>query len=150
MIAGRCDRILDGRLRFGCSLAAFYRRLDIAETAARAGVLIPLVTDVAASAPPALALVNPLSPLEPVARWICRCPDCPGGTAYVWLDCPIMFCLYCGNRSIGGAFRPVLVPSNREQIEALLLKRPVANRAWDPGETLDEIRNGNALLGVGA
>jgi hypothetical protein len=141
--------ILDGRSRFGCSLQEFYRRHDIAEAAARAGILIPPATDIATGAPPAFAFVNSLAPMEPVARWICRCPDCPGGAAYVWIEAPIMFCLYCGNRSIGGAFRPVAIPPERETIERLLMKRPdVAAWHWEPYESIEAIRAGNEMMGV--
>ena len=143
-------QIVDGRKRFVCSLREFYQRQDIAEMAVKAGVLIPRVTDIAQDAPPALAFVNPLAPLEPIARWICRCPDCPGGSAYVWLDCPIMFCLACGNRAIGGKFRPVALPADPGAIEALLLERPsVANMCWESWESLDAIRAGTALLLAG-
>lgn len=139
--------IVDGRRRFRCSLAEFYGRQDIAELAARGGILIPRVADVASDAPPALAFVNPLAPLEPIARWICRCPDCPGGAAYVWLDCPIMFCVVCGNRAIAGRFRPVTLPADPGAIEALLLERPaVESMAWEAWESLDAIKNGTALL----
>lgn len=140
--------ILDGRKRFGCSLPDFYRRHDIAEAAARNGVLIPMPTDIATGAPPALAFVNSLFPIEPVARWLCRCPDCPGGAAYVWLDCPVMFCVNCGNRSIGGKFRPVVVPVQRAAIEKLLVRRPVQHRNWEPYESAEAVRAGNKLLGV--
>ncbi len=142
------ERIVDGRARFRCTLPVFYRRRQIAELAAKAGVLIPPATDVATDAPPALAFVNSLFPIESVARWLCRCPDCPGGTAYVWLETPIMFCITCGNRAIGGKFRPVLVPPDRATIEALLLLRPVERRNWEAYESLDKLRAENELLGV--
>lgn len=140
--------IMDGRARFGCSLDAFYKRREIAELAARAGVLIPMPADVATDAAPAFAFVNSLAPIEPVARWLCRCPDCPGGMAYVWLDRPIMLCLSCGNRGIGGTFRPVRVPARREAIEELLGRRPVERRYWEPHEDIETVRAGNAALGV--
>lgn len=141
--------IVDGRRRFSCSLTEFYARHDIVQAAATAGVLVPPIAPANLDAEPALAFVNPLTPMEPVARWICRCPDCPGGSAYVWLEQPIMFCLSCGNRSIGGRWRTVTLPPDPGAIEALLMQRPdVANMVWVPGESLTLIRAHNEMLGV--
>jgi len=141
--------ILDGRARFDCSLAEFYQRPEIVQAVARQGVMMPLPSDVEADAPPALAFVNSLSPLEDIARWLALCPDCSVGAAYVWLDQPIMFCLHCANRTIGHTWRPVLVPVERVAIERLLLARPdPAHRHWTPDESLDELRAQNVALGV--
>lgn len=142
--------ILDGRSRTGLTLAQFHARRDILEQAARQGVAIPQPSVVAEDAPPAYAEVNPLDPIEPVARWIARCPDCPGGTSYVWIAGPhLMFCLACCNSEINNRWRPVVVPAERLEIERLLMLRPrSANRAWAPGETLDDLRADNARLGL--
>lgn len=142
--------IVDGRRRFNCSLPDFYARHDIVQAAANAGVLVPPVGAADTSDPPALAFVNPLTPFEPVARWICRCPDCPGGSAYVWLEQPIMFCLACGNRGISGRWRLVALPANPAAIEALLLKRQrVELMVWEPGESVEKLRAENEMLLAG-
>lgn len=139
--------IVDGRRRFSMSLRDFYRQTELVEAAISRGILIPPLGAPDAADPPALAFVNPLWPLEQIARWICRCPDCPGGTAYVWLDDPRMFCVYCGNRGIGGRWRAVALPPDPGAIEALLLARPsVQNMAWEPWESLDAIRAGTAHI----
>lgn len=142
--------LVDGRSRFKCSLAEFYRRRDIVQQATRAGIMIPPTSDVAEEAPPAPARLNPLTPFEMVSRWIADCPDCRGGTAYVWLSTPLMFCIQCGNGAIGGKWRRVEVPAERRQIEDILLRRgDVARMSWTPGETLDLLRAENETLGVG-
>jgi hypothetical protein len=137
--------IVDGRARFGCSLAEFYQRHEIAQALARLGVMLKIPIEVDADAPPAYAYVNPLDPVESVARWIADCPRCRAGAAYVWLEGPLlMICVACGVTS------PVVVPAERATIEALLLARPnSAQRAWMPGESLDRLRAENQLLGVG-
>lgn len=142
--------ILDGKARTGLTLAKFHSKRDILEQAARAGVAIPPPSDVDESAPPAYAEVNPLDPVEPVSRWIARCPDCPGGSSYVWIAGPhVMFCLACGNRTLSGRWRPVVVPAERAEIERLLLLRPQSSqRAWLPGESLEQLREENAALGL--
>jgi hypothetical protein len=141
--------IHDGQSRTGLSLSAFHNRRDILEQVARLGVALPPVADVDSDAAPAYAEVNPLDH-EPVARWIARCPDCPGGTSYVWIAGPhVMFCLACGNRGIGHKWRPVVVPAERLEIERLLSLRPnAANRVWQHGESVEKLKAENALLGV--
>lgn len=142
--------ILDGQRRTGMTLREFYGQREILEQVARMGVALPPPDEVAADAPPAYAEVNPLDPYEPVARWIARCPDCPGGTAYVWVAGPhVMSCLACCNRTLDGRWRPLVVPPDRLEIERLLSARPLSSqRVWVPGETLDHLRDENAELGV--
>lgn len=142
--------ILDGKARMGITLEKFHAHRDVLELAARQGAAIPPVSDVDTAATPAYAEVNPLDPIEPVARWIARCPDCAGGASYVWIDGPhIMFCLACCNAGIGRRWRPVVVPAERLAIERLLSLRPLSSqRAWSPGETLEQLRAENDLLGV--
>jgi hypothetical protein len=143
--------ILDGQARFGVSLEAFYRRPELVAQVARRGVLIPPTADVDRAAAPALAHVNPLP--DGSVRWIAECPDCraQGRTSaeYVWLATPLLFCTRCGNRDVGGRWRPVAVPVERAEIERLLLARPdPETRAWVPGETVAALAAENAALGV--
>lgn len=142
--------ILDGGARTGLTLAKFHQQREILELAARQGVAIPPASDVAEDAPPAYAEVNPLDPVEPVARWIARCPDCPGGTSYVWTAGPhIMFCIACGNKSIGSRWRRVVLPADRLEIERLLSLRPLsATQVWVHGESVEKLRAENDVLGV--
>lgn len=139
--------IVDGRTRFGCSLEAFYQQHDIVQAAANMGILVPPVGKPDPSDPPALARVNPLMPLGAGVRWVCRCPDCPGGVAYVWLDHPIMYCLSCGNRAIGGRWRRVELPPAPDAIVALLVLRPDPRTwVWEPGESVEKLRAENEML----
>lgn len=141
--------ILDGKARTGLTLAKFHGRREILEQAARMGVAIPPTTDVAEDAAPAYAEVNPLD-LEPIARWVARCPDCPGGASYVWIAGPhVMFCLGCGNVGCGKRWRRVVVPADRLEIERLLSLRQIySQQVWTHGETLEKLRAENELLGV--
>lgn len=140
--------IVDGRIKFAKSLEEWYRSTKIAQALARRGMLaLPVLTDVAEDAQPALARVNPY---DGQARWIADCPDCKVGAVYVWLEGPhLMICLNCGNRDIGYRWRRVVVPENRKAIEVHLLARPDPDtRGWEPGEALAALRADNASLGV--
>jgi hypothetical protein len=100
-------------------------------------------------------------------RWIATC-EC-AGAEYVTPADPVFWCCACGNADIGGRLRPVRFPSHREEIEALVLERPVESlrgfsaderamnarptvkvagrgplsRSWEPGETVAELRRQN-------
>lgn len=139
--------ILDGKLKFGCSIDDFYRKPEIAAMLARRGVLLPPPpADIATDAPPAVAHVEPY---QGVARWIARCPDCTGAE-YVWLDTPRFLCAQCANRGIGHFWRRVEVPSNRQQIEQMLLARPDPDtRVWYPDESADQLAVENVVLNGG-
>lgn len=66
-------------------------------------------------------------PVEPEiwqGQWIARCEDC-NGASFIDPDEPMFFCFGCGNRSNGGACRPVLIPDDWREIENALLERPV-------------------------
>lgn len=144
-------RIIDGRSRFGCSLVEFYRQDALAVQIARRGILVPPVSAVDRDADPALAYVNPLP--DGSVRWIANCPTClsHGRTVaqYVWLDQPLLFCTRCANASIGGCWRPIAVPSERAEIERLLLLRTdPEQRAWTPSETVADLVEQNTELGV--
>jgi hypothetical protein len=95
-------------------------------------------------------------------RWIADC-EC-GGAEYVDPEELIFYCFSCGNRRNGGHARPVSFPPNRDEIETIVLERPVddargrnkverallakplapgLSRSWNPGETLGELRAQN-------
>lgn len=114
---------------------------------------------------PVLAEVN-------YGRWIARC-EC-GGAEMVDPDEPIFYCFSCGNGNTRGRPRAVTFPDNIEEIERLLLERPleyggganeidrvfmarplegvvdgqivVMHRSWKPGESLDELRRQNDMI----
>jgi hypothetical protein len=57
-------------------------------------------------------------------RWGANC-EC-GGAEYVDPDDPVFYCFSCGNASANGKLRPVQFPSNKEDIELILLERPMS------------------------
>jgi len=92
-------------------------------------------------------------------RWVADC-EC-GGASYVEPRDPVFFCTSCGNVALGGIWRRVIFPDNREEIEAELLMRlvyppknrkpvdaamnavskvPGLARCWRPGETVAELK----------
>lgn len=103
-------------------------------------------------------------------QWIADC-EC-GGASFVDYDEPVFFCFGCGNRADGGRFREVIFPENREQIEALILARPVDDlaglddkdraglakpviyvegkgglaRNWNPDETVEDLESQNSVI----
>ncbi len=135
--------VLDGRARFRCSLTEFYGQPIIVSDAARRGILIPPVAEVATDAAPAMAFVDVL---DGIPRWLASCPVCPFArdVSYVWLEGPhVAFFLQCGNRDAGGMWRPVLLPRDYRAIEKALEVRPPEHRNWRPWETLAQLRAEN-------
>lgn len=96
---------------------------------------------------------QPTAPTEAVAvfanenRWIAECPDCHGAQMACKADARFM-CNECANGAIGGKWRPVVWPADVDQIEAVLDQRPLVNRNWLPGESLDDLRAKNAEHGL--
>lgn len=109
-------------------------------------------------------------------QWIADC-EC-NGAEFVEPTEPIFFCWGCLNRLNGGHVRPVLFPPNREEIEQLVLARPVddirgltdleraglarplafaeidgqrlgLSRNWEPQETADDLREQNTWIKKG-
>ena len=66
-------------------------------------------------------------------RWLADCGDC-NGAELVDPSEPVFMCLTCGNKAVGGCFRPVVLPNARAQREAMLYleKREAVNQNWDP------------------
>lgn len=109
---------------------------------------------------PALAFVD-------FGRWLARC-EC-GQHNYVDPSDPVMFCARCGNGNSGVA-RPVIFPACRNEIEKLLLARPVIEspaarsivekallakpkitvltRNWFPGQSTADLFEMNQTYGV--
>jgi hypothetical protein len=108
-------------------------------------------------------------------QWMAFC-EC-GGPEAVDPDEPIFYCFSCGNHATKGRPRPVTFPQQREieEIEQVLLERPmedggganeidrvfmarplvgvvdgvpvVMHRSWKPGETVEELRAQNGMIG---
>ena len=82
-------------------------------------------------------------------RWLADC-EC-GGAEYVDLEMPILCCCSCWNRADGARWRRIVLPEDRDRIEALLLARPqVQNRNWRPDETAEDLEAENLAHGVSA
>lgn len=128
--------IIDGAQAFGADLAAYARRA-MAPLAARAGVTVPALNQVAGTTPRVPARINH-------NRLIADCPDC-GGAEFVWRDGPhILMCQSCWNGALGHKWRRVALPDNLPAIERVLLERPVPQtRNWQLGETVDDLRREN-------
>lgn len=111
----------------------------LATLAARAGVQVPLLTNIS-DLPPISARINH-------NRWIADCPAC-GGAEFVWPEL-LMMCAGCWNGSDGHQWRRVTLPEDRTQIEAVLRARPLpANRNWQSGETVEKLMAENEQQGL--
>ena len=86
-------------------------------------------------------------------RWIADCPFCPSAQVVSPADQGYLCAGAdgCANAPIRGAFARVLFPAPavRDEIEAMLLERPPANRNWLPHESAADLRAENARHGVG-
>lgn len=107
-------------------------------------------------------------------QWVAECDVC-GGNEFVDPEEPVFFCFGCGNRENNSYLRPVTFPENWQEVEALVLERPVRDRrgvtdleraglalpavvvktddgqfplvrSWMPGETVEELRRQNSVL----
>ena len=90
---------------------------------------------------PAFAYVN-------AGNWLWKC-EC-GGAEYVDLDQPVGMCCSCWNAADEHRWRPVIIPAEREEIERLLLRRPVANRNWRGPERVADLALENREHGLEA
>jgi len=132
--------ITHARAVFGEDLAAHTRRMK--EQARQFGVDVPALDDLAR-----VADVVPLMARVEHGRWIVDCPDCKGA-GFAWEDERLFMCQSCWNAAVGGAWRPITFPAEREAIEAVLLARPLhTNRNWFPHETVDDLRAENVAHG---
>ena len=81
--------------------------------------------------------------MEPVqafvnrGRWIVICPHCGGGE-YAWEE-GAFFCCSCLNSYMGHKYRRLAFPEDRQAIEDALVVRPLANRNWNPKETVEDL-----------
>jgi hypothetical protein len=118
-------------LGMALSVEAWPRDPRIRQLARARGFTIPSPTTVATDAQPTLALVNH-------GVWKAWCPDCVGAAEDLWRGRDVFFCMRCGNKAIGGAWRPVTWPENLDAIEARLDPLPVETQNWEPwGDDVD-------------
>lgn len=82
-------------------------------------------------------------------RWVAECPDDCKWAVVVSAQTPLFFCAKCRNAKVGGKWRKVVFPHDREKIEYHLLKR-IGNkhRFWNPGEKVADLIRENAAHGV--
>jgi len=109
-------------------------------------------------------------------QWIADCDEC-NNAMFVDPDEPIFYCVGCTNRRNSHKPRPVTFPEQREEIERLILARPVDDvagltdleraglakatifievdgqqkplvRSWMPGETVQDLKKQNKAGGV--
>ena len=78
-------------------------------------------------------------------RWIINCPYC-SGAEMADPDDKKFYCLSCYNQ--GKGYLKVKFPFNKDKIEAELLKRPVENQHYLPGEKLSVIKQENKERGI--
>jgi len=87
------------------------------------------------------------------SKWIVEC-SC-ASAIIIDLSFPYFMCCECGNLENEGKWLRIVLPEDREEIEAVLLKRTHganfslhhpdfgANRNWSPGETLLSLKKEN-------
>lgn len=92
---------------------------------------------------------TPVAAIVNAGRWIAICDAC-GGAEYVDPEMPLLMCASCWNAAHGHQWRTVVLPdeTTRVGVEEALLKRPVANRNWQPTETVADLLAENAANGV--
>lgn len=109
--------------------ATEYRRAHLEWMTAAAGTLID-VLDV----PPVYVTGN---------KWcvVCVGPSCANRPVYGWgLAC----CFDCGR-----VYEGLTLPEDASEIDRLLTLRPhLSQRGWEPGQTLDDLRDENTSIGV--
>ncbi len=86
--------------------------------------------------PPVEAFVND-------GAWLVYCPEpeCHGAE-YAWEE-GVFFCTSCKNSYMKHDYRRLVFPKDRARIEELLLRRPLKNRHWTPGETVADLEREN-------
>ena len=82
--------------------------------------------------------IEPVEALLNHGAWLVICPECPGGGEYAFEE-GWFFCCSCLNNSIGHRYRRFVFPPDREEIEKILALRPLDNRNWRPGESLEDL-----------
>ena len=99
--------------------------------------------------PPDSAVKGELHAYVNAGRWMVECPDC--FTAVLIDEDDLLF--YCPGCGTDDQWKRVTMPSERDEIERLLLLRPgwrenSPNRNWLPHETVEDLRQQNIQNGV--
>ena len=162
----RIIRMRDYSLRYGAdgSVRGFIRKW--ADRLLAQGVRVDMKLDSEPQGEAVLAYIHQ-------GQWIAAC-EC-GGHEFVDPEDQVFFCWGCVNRANNGYLRPVSFPENWDEVEALILERPVDDvrgasdleravqarprvvvvtdageyplvRSWQPGESAEEIRAQNSVL----
>lgn len=76
-------------------------------------------------------------------RWLVDCPVCRGANDVDPCE-PVYLCSSCGWPE---CLTPVVFPEERQEIERLLLIRPIHNRNWSPDETVSLLIAENIAFG---
>lgn len=103
------------------------------------------------SLPPAsfVAQGKPVQAYVNHGRWVAQCPYCPSAHCVSKFDA-VFWCVECAMRVNGGAPCAVVFPAMWADVEAELMKRPMAaNRNWYPGETPEGLQSENKAHGIG-
>jgi hypothetical protein len=109
---------------------------------------------------------TPVQAFVDFGRWVAQCDLC-GSAIAVDPDVRVFFCMRCGNNNTGMA-RPVIFPAEWEQVEDILMERPVLDdphsrnrvekarnsrpiidglvRNWHPVISIEELRGENERL----
>lgn len=75
-------------------------------------------------------------------RWLIKC-EC-GGAEYVWEEGYFM-CQHCFNSQHKHQYRQAIFPFERLEIEKLLIQRPLDNRNWFQGESIEQLKQENEI-----
>lgn len=78
-------------------------------------------------------------------RWVADCPNCRNGLPIH----PEWTKTACRGNGCGRIFINVVVPENWRAIESTVTMRPVANRNWQDGESVEFLQGENVLHGYG-
>ena len=76
-------------------------------------------------------------------RWLAECWWCGGLQRAARTDHRFL-CDQCYNAPAEGKWLRTVWPEEATEIERLLIERPVPNRNWRPGESVDDLRRENA------
>lgn len=105
------------------------------------GILIPSMIKHGILTEPKISEGKPINVFVNHGRWCAKC-EC-GGSEYVWEE-GLFMCQSCWNSAHKHNFRQSVFPENRRAVEQLLNVRPLVNRNWNIGETIDNLKAENA------
>ena len=87
-------------------------------------------------------------------RWLIDCPHCRAAQVAEFEN-PVFMCVECANGGNNGHWYAVAIPGNYQEIETVLLARPMGvnpadspTRNWEPGETVETLLAENQHNGI--